>query len=113
MSGTVYVLLSIAAASICTIAVRFAPFLIFGGKKEIPEKVMYLGKYLPPAIIATLVVYCLKDIDLARIQGFVPELISIAVVAALHLWKKNTLLSIGCGTLCYMALVRVFTGISF
>ncbi|MGI6668413.1 MAG: branched-chain amino acid transporter permease [Acetivibrionales bacterium] len=113
MRGTLYVLLCIAVASICTIAVRFAPFLIFGNKKEIPEKVVYLGKYLPAAIIATLVIYCLKDIDFTRISGSVPGLISVAVVAALHLWKRNTLLSIGCGTLCYMALVRIFTGISF
>ncbi|MGE5613013.1 MAG: branched-chain amino acid transporter permease [Bacillota bacterium] len=107
MNSTVYVLLSIAVASICTIAVRFTPFLIFGGKKEIPEKVIYLGKYLPPAIIATLVFYCLKDTDFTRITGCVPAIISLAVVAALHLWKKNTLLSIGCGTLCYMALARI------
>ncbi|MDR0964096.1 MAG: hypothetical protein LBM60_05730 [Clostridium sp.] len=29
------------------------------------------------------------------------------LVVALHLWKKNSLISIGGGTLCYMLLIRL------
>ena len=41
------------------------------------------------------------------------ELVSVGVVAGLHLWKGNALLSILCGTACYMALHQsgVLTGL--
>ena len=35
-----------------------------------------------------------------------PELIAIAVTVALHLWKRQMLLSIALGTICYMLLVQ-------
>ena len=99
-------LLIIAVVSICTIFLRALPFLIFGGKKEVPQTVQYLGKVLPPAIMTVLVVYCLKDISLFRGNHGIPEIISVLLVSGLHIWKKNILLSIGLGTLCYMLLVQ-------
>ncbi len=106
MTDVIRTLLVVGVASLCTAAVRFAPFLIFRGNKEIPQKVQYLGNILPPAIIATLVVYCLKDINFVKYPNGSPELISVAVVAFLHLWKSNVLLSIGGGTLFYMLLLN-------
>ena len=85
---------------------RFLPFLIFGEKRKTPQIVLYLGKVLPFAIMGMLVVYCLKDVNfLARPFG-APELIGIAVTAGLHIWRRNSLLSIGVGTVCYMLLVQ-------
>ncbi|MCH5248683.1 MAG: branched-chain amino acid transporter permease [Lachnospiraceae bacterium] len=102
-----YSLLIIIVVSICTILLRAFPFLIFGGKKELPQTVQYLGKVLPPAIMAVLVVYCLRSVSFLEGNHGIPELISVALVAGLHLWKKNILLSIGLGTVCYMVLIQL------
>lgn len=97
----------IAVAAAATLFIRAIPFVIFGGKREVPETVTYLGKVLPPAIMVILVIYCIKSINLFSGNHGIPELLSIAVVAGLHIWKKNTLLSIACGTILYMILVQV------
>ncbi len=95
------------ACALTTAFTRFLPFMVFGKKRKVPEVITYLGKVLPCAIMATLVVYCLKGISLFTGNYGLPELISVAVVIALHIWKKNTLLSIGAGTICYMLLIRL------
>lgn len=97
----------IAVAAAATLFIRAIPFVIFGGKREVPETVTYLGKVLPPAIMVILVIYCIKSINLFSGNHGIPELLSIAVVAGLHIWKRNTLLSIACGTILYMILVQV------
>ncbi len=104
---TAYSLLIIAVVSLCTIFLRAFPFLIFGGKKEVPPTVQYLGKALPPAIMAVLVVYCLREVSFLQGNHGIPEIISVLLVAGLHIWKKNILLSIGLGTVCYMLLVQL------
>ena len=90
-----------------TIALRFAPFMIFGEGRKTPPLVAYLGKVLPYAIMGMLVVYCLKNITFAAAPFGIPELIGCALVALLHIWKRNTLISIGVGTVCYMLLVQL------
>ena len=88
-------------------ATRFLPFLIFGEKRKTPPVIEYLGTVLPCAIMGMLVVYSLKDISFLRSPYGLPELIACCVVAALHVWKRNSLLSIGGGTVCYMLLVQL------
>lgn len=105
MSKTVYSILIVAVVSLVTIALRYAPFLIFGSKP--PKAVRKLGQVLPYAAMGMLVVYCLKDVSLVEAPHGLPELIAGAVVIGLHLWKKNTLLSIVAGTACYMLLVQL------
>jgi len=90
----------------CTFLTRALPFLIFGGR-AVPEKVKYLGRVLPMAVMATLVIYCIRGISFTAAGDFLPELISLAVVTALHLWRRNTLLSVAGGTACYMLLVQM------
>ena len=99
--------LLIVVAVLVTMATRFLPFLIFGEKRKTPPIIEYLGTVLPCAIMGMLVVYCLKDVSFLRSPFGIPELISCAVVAALHVWKRNSLLSIGGGTVCYMLLVQL------
>ena len=99
--------LLIAAAVLVTAATRFIPFLIFGEKRKTPAIIEYLGTVLPCSIMGMLVVYCLKDISFVKGSFGIPELISCAVVSALHVWKRNSLLSIGGGTVCYMLLVQL------
>ena len=99
--------LLIAAGVLVTMATRFLPFLIFGEKRKTPPIIEYLGTVLPCAIMGMLVVYCLKDVSFVKNPFGTPELIACAVVAALHVWKRNSLLSIGGGTVCYMLLVQL------
>ncbi|MDD6142314.1 MAG: branched-chain amino acid transporter permease [bacterium] len=99
--------LMVAVVALVTIALRFAPFLIFRGSKQTPAFVAYLGRVLPYAIMGMLVVYCLRNISFASAPHGAPELIACAVVAALHLWKRNTLISIVGGTVCYMLLIQL------
>lgn len=100
-------LLIIILVAVTTFATRVIPFLVFPKGKEIPRTVQYLGKVLTPAVIGMLVIYCLKNISFLSAPFGVPELISVAVVAALHIWKRNNLLSIGVGTVLYMILIQV------
>ena len=100
-------ILLIAVAVLVTMATRFLPFLIFGEKRKTPPIIKYLGKVLPCAIMGMLVVYCLKDVSFLSAPFGLPELIACVVVAALHVWKRNSLLSIGGGTVCYMLLVQL------
>lgn len=91
-----------------TMATRFLPFLIFSSKKPTPRYIQYLGKALPAAIFGMLVVYCLKNVTILAGSHGLPELLSILLVVALHLWKRQMLLSIAGGTVCYMLLVQLF-----
>lgn len=98
-------LLLVAVIAGITILIRFLPFLVF--RKKTPNAVLYLGEVLPYAIMGMLVVYCLKNISFTGGTHGIPEIASVLVVAALHKWKHNTLLSILAGTICYMALIQL------
>ena len=99
-------LITIAMVSLGTMLTRFLPFILFPAGRTTPKYVQYLGRVLPPAALGLLVMYSLKDVDFAGPRHGLPELIAMALVAGLHLWRKNTLLSIAAGTICYMALVQ-------
>lgn len=98
--------LAIAVMSAVTVLIRFAPFLLLSGR-ETPRLIAYLGRVLPYAIMGMLVVYCLKGVSFAAVGTFLPELIAGAVVVASYVWRRNTLLSIIGGTVCYMLLVQL------
>lgn len=91
-----------------TMLTRFLPFLLFPSGKPTPKYVQYLGKVLPAAVFGLLVIYCLKNVSLFSGNHGIPEAISIALVVVLHLWKRQMLLSIAGGTVCYMLLVQFF-----
>ena len=99
-------LASIAVMAVVTFLTRALPFLLFPAGRPTPAYIRYLGKVLPPAVFGLLVVYCLKGVSLLSGSHGLPEAISIAFVAALHLWKRQTLLSIAWGTVCYMLLAQ-------
>lgn len=90
-----------------TMVTRFLPFLVFPSGKPTPKYIQYLGKVLPAAVFGLLVVYCLKDVRLFGGSHGIPELISILLVVFLHFWKRQMLLSIAGGTICYMLLVQL------
>lgn len=89
-----------------TILTRALPFILFPENKEIPKYIKYLADVLPYTIIGMLVVYCLKDISFTHTPFAIPEALTIGLIILLHIWKKNTLLSIGGGALFYMILVQ-------
>lgn len=89
-----------------TILTRALPFILFPENKPIPKYIKYLADVLPYTVIGMLVVYCLKDISFAHAPYAIPEALSIAIIILLHIWKKNTLLSIGGGALFYILLVQ-------
>lgn len=89
-----------------TMLTRFLPFLIFNPNKETPDYVKYLGKSLPCAVFGMLVAYCLKDVEILSGNHGAPEAISIVFTIALHLWKKQMLLSVAGGTILYMVLIQ-------
>ena len=97
----------VAVIALVTIALRFLPFLIFSGKRQTPAFISYLGKVLPYAIMGMLVVYCLRSISFVVMPFGIPELLACALVVILHLWKRNTLLSVAGGTVFYMLLVQL------
>ncbi len=89
-----------------TMLSRFLPFLIFTENKKTPAFVQYIGKYLPSAVFGMLVIYCLKNVSILHGSHGIPELLGILVTAALHLWKRQMLLSIAGGTIFYMLVLH-------
>lgn len=102
-----HIWLMVAVIALVTAGIRFLPFLVFRDGRKTPKLIEKLGRLLPCAIMGMLVVYCLKDIRFTTASGFLPALIAGATVCVLHIWKRNTLLSIACGTVCYMILVQL------
>ena len=99
--------ITILAVIIGTMLTRFLPFLLFPEGKTPPRFIAWLGTVLPCAVIGFLVVYGLKDAVFSRFHG-IPELLSILFTVFLHRWRRNTLLSVGGGTILYMYLVQTW-----
>ncbi|MCM1091325.1 MAG: AzlD domain-containing protein [Butyrivibrio sp.] len=107
MNGDTYAVIAIGIMAGVTFLLRIIPFIIFS-KGETPSYIEFFGKVLPYAIMGMLVVYCLKDISFLSAPFGIPAVLAVLLVAALHLWKRNTLLSIVGGTACYMLLIHLF-----
>lgn len=118
MLTTAQAIAAIAVMAIVTFLTRALPFLLFDRGDHPPKLVLYLGRVLPPAVIAMLIIYCLKSnilaveanltslLDPAVLNQWLPAILSVAVVVILHVWKHNNLLSIFGGTILYMVLVQ-------
>ncbi len=104
--GDLHSLLIVLVTAGVTVLLRFLPFLVFRDKT--PKAILYLGKVLPCAIMAMLVVFCLKNVSFVAHPFALPEIISVIAVVVLHKWRHNTLISIPIGTAIYMILIRLF-----
>ncbi len=102
-----YVLLAILLAAVITFALRALPFLIFYGERKMPEFLVKLGAVLPAAIMAVLIVYCLKDIAVDWRANALSKILAVLTVGISYKWKHNTLISIAAGTAVYMILIRM------
>lgn len=105
MTDNIYALAVIGVASAVTIAIRFAPFVIF--RKDPPAVILYLGDVLPYAIMGMLVIYCLKGVSFTGGSHGIPEIASVLLVIGIYKWKHNMLLSILAGTAAYMAMIQL------
>lgn len=99
-------IITVALVVLGTMLTRFLPFILFPADKPTPKYIQYLGKVLPSAVFGMLVIYCLKNVSIFTGSHGLPELISVAAVIGLHVWKRQMLLSIGGGTILYMLLVQ-------
>lgn len=100
-------IITFAVIVFATVIMRFIPFILFPDNKPTPKFIHYLGTVLPAAVFGLLMVYALKNVELLTGSHGIPELIGIVVTAVIHLWKKQMLLSISAGTICYMLLVQL------
>lgn len=100
-------LITVGMVMLGTVITRFLPFLLFPAGRPTPRYIQFLGKALPSAALGLLVVYCFKDVSILTGSHGLPELMAIGAVTAVHLWRRNLLLSIAVGTVCYMLLVQL------
>lgn len=100
-------IITVAAVVLATVLTRFLPFMLFPSGKPTPKYIQYLGKYLPSAVFGLLMIYCFKNVSVFSGNHGLPEFIATAVTVGLHLWRKQMLLSIAGGTVCYMLLVQL------
>ena len=107
MPAELHALAAVVVIAAVTLLLRAAPFWLFPPGRPVPRVVTYLGRVLPGAMIGLLVIYCLKDVSFTAAPWALPELGCVVLVAALHIWRRNTLASIGVGTLAYMLLTQL------
>lgn len=98
---------TVAVIALVTATIRFLPFVLFNTQRKTPKLIHKLEKMLPYSIMGMLVVYCLKDVKVTDVSSSLPALIACLVVGVLYVWKRNTLISIVAGTVCYMILVQM------
>ena len=101
-----HAMIVIIVMGLAVLATRIVPVLIFGRGEKVPEFILYLGRVVPYTAMGLLIVYCLRDTPILEAPHGLPELISLAVVTASYLWKRNTILSVVIGTALYMFLVQ-------
>ena len=104
---TTKLILIIAVCAVCTMLTRAIPFLVFRDAEKVPKIILYLGKVLPPAVIATLVIYALRNTDVLAGTHGIPELIGVLCAGVLHWIWRNSFISIGAATVLYMVLIRI------
>lgn len=105
--NTKMVVCAVAVSAACTFLLRALPFFAFSGSRKMPEWMEKLGHALPAAIMAVLIIYCLRDAGTDFVSKGIPELSAAALTAAFHKWKHNTLLSVLAGTCAYMLLICI------
>jgi len=101
-----YILLAIVMSALITFGLRALPFVLFRGGRSMPEWMQRLGQILPSAIMAVLIVYCLKGAKSNPIGIGIPGIIAVSVVVASYKRKHNTFISIIVGTVAYMIMLR-------
>lgn len=105
-------LIAIFCITLVILLERAFPFILFS-KKNPPKIIRFIEKYIPPMVMAALLFYCVKDISFISeskidLEGCIPYIVGVTSTIALHIWKRNSLISIFGGTIIYMILIRLF-----
>lgn len=95
--NAIQTLIILLAITVGTVITRFLPPILFPHGKPLPKFLQELCTLLPPAMMGLLLVYSLRNVSFASAGQWLPECIAIAVTAGLHLWRRNSLLSIAGG----------------
>ena len=106
---TAQALITVFICAAVTVLIRASAFLLFPAGRQAPAFITWMSRQLPRAVMAMLLIYCLKDVSFATVPSWVPTLAAVAVTAALHLWKRQMMLSIAGGTAVYMVLIRLIS----
>ena len=106
MIDTTHSLLLVLVMAVFTALTRFLPFIAFPEGRKKPKVIIYLGKVLPYSLIGMLVIYCFKNVSVISAPFGIPEILAAVLVALLHIWKRNTLISVFSGVIFYLILVQ-------
>ena len=105
MADVLFLLVAAVVMGAVTYFTRAAPFIFFR-RRDPPRALRDIEMALPPMILTILVIYCLKDITLTQSPFGIPEVACVLLVGAVHVWKRNVMLSIVLGTVLYMLIVQ-------
>ncbi len=97
-----YLAAAVAVAAAITWALRALPFAVLRPLRDSPA-VRYLSTRLPAGVMVILLVYCLRGLPLADPHRALAPLLALGVTVALHLWRRNVLLSVAAGTAVHVA----------
>jgi branched-subunit amino acid transport protein AzlD len=102
VTGQAYLLAVIAVMAAATLLTRALPFLLL--RRTEHPLVFYLGRHLPPAVMLLLVLYSVREMFMLPSMAALAYPLAVAVTAGLHLWRRNSLLSMAGGTALFMGL---------
>jgi len=102
----IHLMAIILITALVTLFTRAVPFLFFSGAERPPDYILYLGKILPPAVMAMLLVFSVRNISFSASPFGIPEFTALSAVVLLHSIKRNTLFSIAGGTIVYMFMIQ-------
>ena len=106
MSKFVYTLTIILLMSLVIIVTRALPFVFSRALKK-SESIDALEKSLPTYIMLLLVIYEVDITTFTKAPYGLPAILALFSVVLLHVWKRNTLLSIAVGTVIFVLLGHI------
>jgi branched-subunit amino acid transport protein AzlD len=110
MPDTPYLIAAVAASAAITWGLRALPFAVLAPLRT-SVVVGYLGARMPLGVLVILIAYTMRGLPLAHPARALPDVLALAVTIALHLWRRNAVLSILGGTVIYAVLAgTLFAG---
>lgn len=102
----VQAIIGMLVSGIVIFALRAFPFVLFS-KHDPPKLLKFIERFIPPMVMAVLLIYCLKDVTFFSTPFGIPHFVALLFTIIVHFWKSNSMLSIFGGTALFMILSRV------
>lgn len=99
--------ITIGLACAATLLTRVLPYVLLFSGDTTPAYIKYLGKTLAPAVFGLLVVYCLRNVSASSAGHGAYEATALLAIGISYARRKNLILSMLLGTVCYMVLLRL------